>query len=103
MRARDAFNILKKDIMRIIQPFLYRGEYCNPRLFGSIVRGKDTVDSDIDILLSRGPKYNSKSAIGLYRDMINSINFPIDIVIEDLLPSYIDISYATPIQHLQDI
>ena len=66
MRARDALGVLRNDIMSILQPFLDAGEYLNPRLFGSIVRGNDTPASDIDILLSKGPTYNRKSAKKLY-------------------------------------
>ena len=58
----------------------------NPRLFDAIARGNYTISSDIDIFLTRGPKYNTKSALKLYSNMINTINFPVDIVIEDALP-----------------
>lgn len=96
MKASYAFEILKKDILRVLDPFLKNKEYINLRIFGSIVSGEDTEDSDIDILLSIGPAHHQKSDYNLYSSMINTIKFPIDIVIEDFLPSYIDISQAVP-------
>ena len=79
MRARDALGVLRNDIMSILQPFLDAGEYLNPRLFGSIVRGNDTPASDIDILLSKGPTYNGKSAKKLYQTRRKTLPFRAEI------------------------
>lgn len=47
MKTSDSLNQHRAEIRRIVE----RNNAANPRVFGSVVRGEDTEDSDLDILV----------------------------------------------------
>lgn len=47
MRPSEALNIHRKEIRSIVE----KNGACNPRIFGSTIRGEDTELSDLDILV----------------------------------------------------
>lgn len=52
MRPFDRFQSHRADIRRIVAA--HHGT--NPRVFGSVARGDDDENSDLDILVDRGPR-----------------------------------------------
>jgi len=55
----------------------------NVRLFGSVARGEDTPDSDIDLLIDAGPTTSSWFPAGLILDLQEVIGRRVDIVTEN--------------------
>ncbi|EMY34152.1 DNA-binding protein [Arthrobacter crystallopoietes BAB-32] len=52
----------------------------NVRVFGSAVRGEDTPDSDIDLLVDAGPDASIFDLAGLALDLEETLGFRVDIV-----------------------
>ena len=48
MKPSDALQLHRDAIRRVVE----RNDACNPRIFGSVLHGDDTDDSDIDTPLS---------------------------------------------------
>jgi hypothetical protein len=58
----------------------------NVRVFGSVVRGEDTPDSDIDFLIDYDvQRISSWFPVRLIRDLERLLNHPVDVVTEDSL------------------
>ncbi|MEN6424153.1 MAG: nucleotidyltransferase family protein [Phycisphaerales bacterium] len=55
----------------------------NIRLFGSVVRGEDGPDSDVDLLVDAGPTTSSWFPAGLILDLEQILGRPVDIVTEN--------------------
>lgn len=56
----------------------------NVRVFGSVVRGEDTPDSDIDFLIDYDlQRISSWFPVRLIRDLEALLNHPVDVVTED--------------------
>jgi uncharacterized protein len=51
----------------------------NPRVFGSVVHGKDTVDSDLDILVDALPGATLFDLGGLYEELVKLVGVPVDL------------------------
>lgn len=47
MKPSEAFQLHRDAIRRVVQ----NNDACNPRVFGSVLHGEDTDDSDLDILV----------------------------------------------------
>lgn len=47
MRPSEALRLHRHTIRRVVE----QNDACNPRVFGSVLRGQDTDDSDLDILV----------------------------------------------------
>ena len=52
----------------------------NPRVFGSVVRGEDHFDSDIDLLVSPSPQTTLFTLAALAADVEDLTGFPADVV-----------------------
>lgn len=61
----------------------------NVRIFGSVVRGEETADSDIDFLVDLGEKLSPWFPIGLIHDLELLLNRKVDVVTEKSLHYYI--------------
>ena len=61
MKPSEALRLHREAIRRVVA----RNEACNPRVFGSVLRGEDTDDSDIDILVD--PIEGKTSLVSLVR------------------------------------
>ena len=55
----------------------------NVRLFGSVARGDDTPDSDIDLLIDAGPTTSSWFPAGLILDLQEVFGRRVDVVTEN--------------------
>lgn len=61
MRPSEALRQHRADIRRIVES----NDACNPRVFGSVLYGEDTEDSDLDLLVD--PIDGKTSLISLVR------------------------------------
>ena len=72
-------DLLKKRRKKIIEIAEKRGGY-NLRVFGSVARGEDTKESDIDFLMSFTPDTTLFDQGGLLMDLREYLNCKVDIV-----------------------
>ncbi len=61
MKPSEALDLHRDAIRRVV----LANEACNPRVFGSVLHGNDTEDSDIDILVD--PIHGRTSLVSLVR------------------------------------
>jgi len=59
------------------------------RVFGSVVRGEDTPDSDVDFLVTMEPERSLFDMGGLLADLEDLLGRRVDVVTQDGLHSYI--------------
>jgi predicted nucleotidyltransferase len=74
-RNRDALRILV---------FKYR--VCNPRLFGSVISGKDTDDSDLDLLVDPTPETTLLDIAGIRHEAKRLLGVTVDVLTPNALP-----------------
>jgi predicted nucleotidyltransferase len=55
----------------------------NIRVFGSVARGQDTEDSDIDLMVDLDPGVGLVSLAALKRELVDLLNIPVDVVPAD--------------------
>lgn len=61
----------------------------NIRVFGSVVRGEEGPDSDIDLLIEKGPTTTAWFPAGLVVELEEVLGHRVDIVIEKALNPYL--------------
>jgi len=54
-------------------------------LFGSAARGQNTVQSDIDLVVSFGRKYDLLDIVGLKQDLEEAFHIPFDVITYEAL------------------
>ena len=60
----------------------------NPRVFGSVVTGTDTLSSDLDILVDALPETTMFDLGGLQVDLEKTLKVKIDVMTPGFLPSW---------------
>jgi predicted nucleotidyltransferase len=87
MKPSEALAVHRERIRAIVAQ--YGG--VNPRVFGSVSRGEDTEDSDLDILVDdpEGHRLNLFALGGMNYDISSLIGRPVDIVPAADLPQRI--------------
>ncbi|MFP5487946.1 MAG: nucleotidyltransferase family protein, partial [Acidimicrobiia bacterium] len=68
-----------------IVSLLASGGVHHPRVFGSVARGDDGPDSDIDLIVDVGPDVSLIRLIGLERELSGLLGRPVDLVPADSL------------------
>jgi predicted nucleotidyltransferase len=58
----------------------------NPRVFGSVARGEDTDESDVDFLVDALPGCSLFDLGGLYSELDDMLGLRIDLVLQTELP-----------------
>ena len=71
----------REDVLRIAAK---HGAY-NVRIFGSVARGEGTPDSDIDLLIEKGPTMTPWFPAGLVLELEESLGRRVDVVTEKAL------------------
>lgn len=61
----------------------------NVRIFGSVVRGEDTSDSDIDLLVDFEPERSLFDLVGLQQDIESLLGRRADVATENSLSAYL--------------
>jgi len=59
---------------------------CNARVFGSVVDGDDTEDSDLDILIDPTPETTLFDIGAIRHELIQLLGVPVDVVTPKALP-----------------
>jgi len=71
-----------------IRDVVARHGLSNPRVFGSVARGEDAVDSDLDILIDVGPGVGLLTLARCERDLEALLGVRVDLVpADDLKPA----------------
>jgi predicted nucleotidyltransferase len=82
-------NLITEKRDRILEIAAQHGAF-NVRVFGSVARGEETEDSDIDFLIDYDlQKISSWFPVGLIHDLEDLLGYKVDVVTEGGLHSYI--------------
>ena len=78
MRLREA---KREDVLRLAEQY---GAH-NVRIFGSVARGEDDEQSDIDLLVDMEPGRSLLDVVGLWQDLQELLECNVDVVTEGSL------------------
>ncbi len=81
-RPSEALNLHREAIRRIVAA--HRAS--NPRVFGSVLRGEDDSDSDLDLLIDGEPGFSLFDMGGIYADLQDLLGTRVDILTPASLP-----------------
>jgi len=81
-------ELLREKRQEILEVAAKHGAY-NVRIFGSVVRGEEGPESDVDLLVDAGPKTSSWFPAGLIIDLEELMGCEVDVVTEGDLHWYI--------------
>jgi predicted nucleotidyltransferase len=59
---------------------------CNPRVFGSVAQGRDTTDSDLDILIDPTPDTTLFDIGAIRHELIGLLGVRVDVLTPNALP-----------------
>ena len=59
---------------------------CNARVFGSVIRGDDTEDSDLDILIDPTPETTLFDIGAIRHELLQLLGVPVDVLTPNALP-----------------
>jgi len=85
MTLRELVNQKREEVLRIAAK---HGAY-NVRVFGSVARGEAGPDSDIDLLIEKGPTTSSWFPAGLVLELEELLGHRIEVVTERALNPYL--------------
>lgn len=83
----ETLRTFKKHRNEILFRFSKRNKLSNLRVFGSVARGEDTEDSDIDFLVSTSPGTTLLDLGGLCADLEEFFGQNFDVIEENSLPT----------------
>ncbi|CAN7422115.1 putative nucleotidyltransferase [Neorhizobium galegae] len=70
----------------IIREIVARRQVSNPRVYGSVLRGEDRPDSDLDILVDPSPTTSLFTLGGLQGDLEEALGVPVDVKVPGDFP-----------------
>ena len=82
MKPSEVLN-LNRDAVRSI---IYAHHACNPRIFGSVIRGEDSESSDLDILIDPTPETTLFDIGAIRHELIKLLGVPVDVITPKALP-----------------
>ncbi|MDD2767949.1 MAG: nucleotidyltransferase family protein [Methylococcus sp.] len=82
MKPSQALTVHRADIRRIVESH----HACNPRVFGSVVHGDDTEDSDLDILIDPTPETTLFDIGAIRHELLQLLDVPVDVLTPKALP-----------------
>ncbi|MBQ9275957.1 MAG: nucleotidyltransferase domain-containing protein [Succinivibrio sp.] len=88
MRASEALQQHKDEVSALFKAAEQEG-IVNVRLIGSVSRGEDTDESDVDFLVSTPIKGKMIKVLGLGVKLERILGRKVDILIEECLPVYL--------------
>lgn len=59
---------------------------CNPRIFGSVIHGNDTEDSDLDLLIDPTPDTTLFDIGAIRHELLQLLGVPVDVLTPKALP-----------------
>lgn len=96
MRPSEALRLHREDIRRVVEQNRTR----NPRVFGSILHGEDTEDSDLDLLVDPTPDTTLMDIARVQNRLQKLLGVSVDVLTPKALPeSFRDriLSEAVPV------
>lgn len=78
MTTIDLLQAKRDDVLEVAQ----RHGVTSIRVFGSVARGEESAESDVDLLVTTGPKVSSWFPAGLILDLEQLLGRHIDVVTE---------------------
>ena len=85
MTTFEALRARRSDVLAIAQ----KHGVTSVRVFGSVVRGEDSAESDVDFLVTTGPDVSSWFPAGLILDLETLLGRRVDVVTEAGVNSHI--------------
>lgn len=82
MKPSDALNTHRATIRRIVEAHRAR----NARVFGSVLHGDDTDDSDLDILIDPTPDTTMMDIGAIRHELRQLLGVPVDVLTPKSLP-----------------
>lgn len=82
MKPSEALRINREAIRRVVAAH----HASNPRVFGSVVHGEDTEDSDLDILIDPTPETTLFDIGAIRHDLLQLLGMPVDVLTPKALP-----------------
>ena len=82
MRPSVALNLYREEIRRIVAQ--HHGE--NPRVFGSVIHGDDTDESDLDLLIDPTPKTTLFDIGAIRYELRQLLGVDVDVLTPRALP-----------------
>jgi predicted nucleotidyltransferase len=82
LKPSEALALHREAVRRV-----FKGkQVSNPRVFGSVVRGEDHIESDLDILVDPTPKTSLFDLAALERELEELLGMPVDVLTPKFLP-----------------
>ncbi len=75
MKPSEAFELHRDDIRRVVE----RNHAGNPRVFGSVVHGEDTEDSDLDLLIDPTEQTTLLSIVRIESELKRLLGVRVDV------------------------
>lgn len=82
MKPSQALASHRDAIRRVVESH----RACNPRVFGSVVHGNDTEDSDLDILIDPTPDTSLFDIGAIRHELLQLLGVPVDVLTPKALP-----------------
>ena len=83
VRPSVALEVNRAAIRRIVESH----RATNPRVFGSVLRGEDTTESDLDILVDPAPRMSLFDTFAIRRELESLLSVPVDVLTPRGLPN----------------
>jgi len=82
MKPSEALRTNRDAIRRVVEAH----RACNARVFGSVVHGDDTEDSDLDILIDPTPDTTLLDIGAIRHELLQLLGVPVDVLTPKALP-----------------
>jgi predicted nucleotidyltransferase len=73
----------------VIRQIVARHHGANPRVFGSVLKGDDRPDSDLDILIDPTPETTLFDIGAIRHELLQTLGVPVDVLTPGALPDKI--------------
>jgi len=95
MKPSQALAAHREAVLRIVETH----RACNPRIFGSVVHGEDTEESDLDLLIDPTPDTTLFDIGAIRHELFQLLGVPVDVLTPNALPEkFRDIVLAEAVQ-----
>ena len=82
MKPSEALRAHRDDIRRVVE----QNRTCNPRVFGSVLRGDDTETSDLDLLVDPTPDTTLMDIARIQNRLQKLLGVTVDVLTPKALP-----------------
>jgi len=83
MRPSEILSQYRETIRQLV----LQAGMANPRVFGSVLRGEDSDDSDLDILVDPAPRASLLDLAGLQMEIEARVGVKVDLLTPNSLPA----------------